>query len=247
MTTPIAPTAARAAPRADAATHARRAGSATRRTVSILGAVVALAGIEHGVGEILQGNVAPDGRAILSWPESDAFRVLAGEPAMTVVPNLLATGILAVFASLLFLAWATMFIQRRHGGLVLMALSVMLLLLGGGFAPPLIGLVLGLAATRIHAPVGWWGPQPSGAAPRVLGRAWPWFLGVEVAALLALFPGVVLVGAIFGGDAVPEALAYALMAAAFVFLPLSLVAALASDAWQQAVRSTSRASALAAV
>jgi hypothetical protein len=55
-------------------------------------------------------------------------------------------------------------------------------------------------------------------------------LVVDVAAWLALFSGVVFVGAMIGADAVPELVAYALMLTAFVFLPPSLVSALAADA-----------------
>ena len=51
---------------------------------------------------MLQGNVAPEGIMILSWPDSEVFAILAGEPAMTIVPNLLITGILAILFSLLF-------------------------------------------------------------------------------------------------------------------------------------------------
>jgi len=59
--------------------------NATRVTVSIIGAIVGLMGIEHGIGEALQGNIAPSGLVISSWPGSEFFRILAGEPAMTVV------------------------------------------------------------------------------------------------------------------------------------------------------------------
>ena len=213
-----------------ASTLPARGGPATRRTVSILGAVVALAGVEHGIGEILQGRVTPQGLVILSWPNSDAFRILGGEPAMTILPNLLVTGVLAIVVSLLFLAWATLFIERPHGGFVLMVLSVVLLLVGGGIGPPLIGLLLGLVASRIHTPPTRWSGAPVGTSRRALVNAWPWFLAVDVAAWLALFPGIVVVGAMFGADAVPELGAYALMLTAFVFLPLSLVSALAADA-----------------
>ena len=72
------------------------AGSATRITVSTFGAMAGLAGIEHGIGEILQGGAAPEGVMILSWPDSGFFRILGGEPAMTVVPDLLVTGVLGV-------------------------------------------------------------------------------------------------------------------------------------------------------
>jgi hypothetical protein len=96
--------------------------NATRVTVSTFGAIAGLAGIEHAIGEVLQGNRAPYGVMILSWPRSDLFEILAGEPAMTIVPNLLVTGILAIAVSLVFLVWATVFVGRKHGGLVLILL-----------------------------------------------------------------------------------------------------------------------------
>jgi hypothetical protein len=108
--------------------------NATRVTVSTFGTLAGLAGIEDGIGEVLQGNSTPEAFVILSWPGSEAFRILAGEPAMTIVPNLLATGIVAIAVSLVFLVWVTVFVQRRHGGLILVLLSVAMLLLGWGFA-----------------------------------------------------------------------------------------------------------------
>ena len=93
-----------------------------RMTVSTFGALAGLAGLEHGIGEVLQGNTAPERVIIQSWPESEWFAILAGEPAMTLVPSLFMTGILAILVSLIFLAWAAMFAQRKHGGLVLILL-----------------------------------------------------------------------------------------------------------------------------
>ena len=74
--------------------------NATNVTVATFGALAGLAGLEHGIGETLQGNRAPDGIMIVSWPGSAFFRIVAGEPAMTIVPNLLVTGILAILVSL---------------------------------------------------------------------------------------------------------------------------------------------------
>ena len=62
--------------------------SVTRVTVSTFGGLAGLAGIEHGIGEIWQGNVWPDGVVIQSWRGSPLFESLGGEPAMTLVPNL---------------------------------------------------------------------------------------------------------------------------------------------------------------
>jgi hypothetical protein len=102
--------------------------NATKVTVSTFGVLAGLAGIEHGIGEILQGNRAPGGVVIESWPESELFGIVGGEPAMTIVPNLLVTGILAIFVSVIFVVWVTMFVQRKHGGLVLILLSLVMLL-----------------------------------------------------------------------------------------------------------------------
>jgi hypothetical protein len=138
--------------------------NATRVTVSTFGTLAGLAGVEHGIGEVLQGNRKPEEMVILSWPGSEAFRILAGEPAMTIVPNLLAIGILAITVSLIFLVWVTVFAQRRHGGLVLILLSIAMLLVGAGFGPPILGVIVGLTDTRINAPLRWWDTHISGGS-----------------------------------------------------------------------------------
>lgn len=51
--------------------------NATRVTVSTFGALAGLAGIEHGIEEILQGNIAPGGFVIKSWGESETKSSLA--------------------------------------------------------------------------------------------------------------------------------------------------------------------------
>jgi len=57
---------------------------ATRMVVAVLGTLVGLAGVEHGVGEVLQGPVRPGGLFIMSWPDAPALEILSGEPALTV-------------------------------------------------------------------------------------------------------------------------------------------------------------------
>lgn len=175
--------------------------SATRVTVSTFGALAGLAGIEHGIGEVLQGNEAPDGLMILSWPDSEVFELLSGEPAMTVVSNLLATGVLAILVSLVFLVWTTIFVKREHGGLVLILLSVAMLLVGGGFGPPILGVIVGAAATRIDAPLTWWRTHLSTGSRHFLAKLWPWSFVTAVIAWLSLLPGTILLDYFFGaGD-----------------------------------------------
>jgi hypothetical protein len=197
--------------------------AATRIVVSTFGVLVALAGIEHGVGEILQGSVRPAGLAFESWADSEAFEILGGEPAMTIIPNLLVTGILAVLVAVAVGIWSVGFVDRRRGGLVLILLSVLLLLVGGGFGPPLIGIVIGIAATRIGAISG---GRP-GPVSRALGRVWAWILGIGVLGYLSLVPGTIVLKEVWGVD--NAGLVVGFTAVAFTGLILALVAARARD------------------
>lgn len=207
-------------------------GNATHTTVAAFGAIAALAGIEHGVGEVLQGNVAPEAVIIASWPDSAFFRILAGEPAMTVIPDLLASGIASITVALILLAWATMMVQRKHGGLVLIVLSVVLLLVGGGIGPPLLGIILGVAAMRIGSPLVWWRAHASEGLRGMLRGLWPWSLAAALVAWLWLCPGVNIADYYFGVDN-PD-LVYLYAALAFGLLLLTIVTAHASDSLRRA-------------
>jgi hypothetical protein len=206
--------------------------NATRVTVSTFGAIAGLAGIEHGIGEVRQGNVAPDELMILSWPDSEVFAILAGEPAMTIVPNLLITGILTILFSLLFLVWATMFIGRKHGGLVLILLSVALLLVGGGLGPPILGVIVGFAATRINAPPAWWCTHLSDGARRLLAMVWSPCLVVGVTAWLLVMPGTLVLD-FFIGVNIPDFVVYGLTLCAFGLLLLTVFTGFAHDTQRQ--------------
>jgi hypothetical protein len=102
----------------------------------------------------------------------------ACEPAMTIVPSFLITGVLAMVTSVIILIWSAAFIQRKHGGLVLMLLCIPLLLFGGGIFPPVIGFIGGLVGTRINAPLTGWRARFSGSGGR-FWRRWPWPLVIS--------------------------------------------------------------------
>jgi hypothetical protein len=154
--------------------------SAARIVASIFGVLAGLGGITHGVGETLQGNVAPDGIAIYSWTEGPIATNMGGEPAMTIVPNLLVTGILTIIVSLIVIIWAAAFVQRKNGGRILILLSVIMLLVGGGVGPPIIGILAGVAGTGIEAPSTWWRKHLSDNLRRFLATLWPWIFGIAV-------------------------------------------------------------------
>ena len=172
--------------------------STTKVTVLTFAGIMGLAGIEHGIGEIRQGSLPPARLIFPSWPDSAFFRIVGGEPAMTLVPNLLVTGILAILFSLAFLAWAVLFVERKNGGLVLILLAVAMLLAGGGIFPPVIGILIGILATRINAPLTGRRAHHSAALSTFLERIWPWSFGACVLAWLCLFPGINILGYFFG-------------------------------------------------
>jgi hypothetical protein len=120
--------------------------SKTRIASSAIGVFAGLGGASHGPGEMLQGNVAPNSLVIEAWPELTA---LQGEPAMTIIPSFLVSGILTVIVGVLVAVWAAKFVQRKNGGIILILLSIILLLVGGGLFPPVFGVAAGLIATRI--------------------------------------------------------------------------------------------------
>ncbi len=151
---------------------------ATRITATVLGLIAGGAGIEHGVFEVLQGNARPEGLMIASIgpPCVPELTWNACEPAMTVLPSFLLTGILAIVLGSAVMAWSAFFLRKRHGGLVLILLSVPLLLFGGGIFPPIIGIVAGVLATRIQKLLVPETSRLSGGLLRLLAALWPWAL-----------------------------------------------------------------------
>src|SRR5512134_2515881 len=100
-----------------------------------LSSLAGIMGIEHGIGEVLEGSRPTDGVFILSWPDSPFFEIMAGEPAMTIIPNYFVTGLLAILFSstFLFVLWKS----GPNGRVIpmLLALLMLMLLSGGGFGP----------------------------------------------------------------------------------------------------------------
>jgi hypothetical protein len=145
---------------------------ATRIVALALGVFAGFGGPEHGYFEILQGHVRPETLMIASiGPPCDPEQVWnLCEPAMTVIPSFLITGIVATVLGLFTMVWAAAFIHKKYGGPVMILLSIALLLFGGGIFPPAIGVIAGVVATRINAPLN---RQP-GRVLSFLARLWPW-------------------------------------------------------------------------
>jgi hypothetical protein len=167
-----------------------------RITASVLGVYAGLLGVIHGWFEILQANTRPQGlliQAMGPYCQPDAFWH-ACLPAMTIVPSFRGTGILACLVGLGVIVWSLAFIATIHGGRVLAALSIVLLLVGGGFVPLWVGLLAGLAGSRIgfYPPWNWLRSKLPG---RLLAALWPWPLVL----LMIWLPGSWVLGYFFSG------------------------------------------------
>jgi hypothetical protein len=193
-----------------------------------LGITAGLSGMMHGIYEMLQGSTRPEGLVIASIgpPCDPALAWNACEPAMTIVPNFLITGILATLIGLLIVLWSARFIQRRRGGLVLILLSVLLLLFGGGFFPPLIGILGGVAGTTINRPL----PVAGGRITLFLAALWPWPLIL----LLVWLGGQIVVGHFFN-DFLQRVMILGVLLI-LTMLPLSMVSGYAADVVYQTKR-----------
>ena len=203
--------------------------SAARRIEVIgLASLVGMSGIVHGLGEALQGSVAPPAIVFASWADVPWFEVLAGEPAMSLVPNLLASGVLTMAVSLAFLIAAGALAGHRHLGAVLLALSGCLLLVGGGFGPPILGVLVAAAAAQAGKPVRAPGRLSGDRARGRLAATWPWLFAITLAAWLLVFPGIPALAAVVELDGPSVVPAASLLA--FALVPLGIAAAVAFDA-----------------
>ena len=195
---------------------------ATKSVATWFGIAAGIAGLEHGYFEIQQGSTRPDSVMIVSiGPPCVAEEVWnTCEPAMTIIPNFLITGILAVVIGLLILIWSWAFIQRKHGGLVLILLSIALLLFGGGLFPPLIGIIGGAAGTKINKPLT---GKKSDGVTRFAAKLWPWPLVLFMVWVFGQF----LVGYFFN-EFLQQNMVYGVLLI-LVLLPLSVYSAYGHD------------------
>lgn len=172
--------------------------SAARLVASIFGILAGIGGSMHGPGEILQGNVAPGGMVFNSWTVEPIATNVGGEPALTLIPNLLISGAMTILVSLAVLVWAAAFVGRRRGGLILILLSILMLLVGGGIAPPLIGILAGVAGLGINSQAPGWCRNLPSKVRGLFAAAWPWIFGVCTINGLVLIGGVLIFGYIVG-------------------------------------------------
>lgn len=177
--------------------------NATRMTVVTFGILAAVEGVLHGIGEILQGYIAPSGVLIQAWPGSPLTRLIEGWSAVTIVPNLFVSGILTIILSLSIYAislfvWTTQFVLKRYDGsfpgFMLLLSSIVLFLVGGGVSAPVIGFVVGVAWIIINKPFEWRDAHFAFSSRHFCAKWWPASFISILVFWLSMTLGSVIVG-----------------------------------------------------
>ena len=154
-----------------------------RLVVASFGILCGLTGIIAGIFEVLQGN-NPTGGFVISTigPEYTMYNDFTYY-AVTIVPNFILSGVLAITISSLVMFWSIRYIHRRHGALILLMLSVAQMLVGGGWVIDL-GFMASILATMIGKPLDWWSRNLPDRIITMLVRLFP--LSIIVYGLISL-------------------------------------------------------------
>jgi len=204
-------------------------------TVRVFGTIMGLAGLEHGIGEVLEGNRAIPELIFRSWPDSDYFRIMNGEPALSILPTYLQSGVLTILVSIAFILFTTVFVKRKGSGIVLMLLAGGMLLVGGGLFPPVLGFVVAVLASRIHIPIKpLSGNNPVRNKP-FLANNWRWITGFSILAWLCLMPGMNFLSHFSSGD--NTGLMGIIVLVAIGSFVVASIASRASDGWDSRILS----------
>jgi len=122
-----------------------------------------------GCFEISQGSMEGDGFVITTI---DPEHPLAGELtyfAVTVIPDMVLTGVASIIVSTIAVIWAIWFVQRRNGPLVLLGIFAAQTLVGGGWILDM-AIITVILATRVGKPMSWWRRHLTGRTRMLLDR-----------------------------------------------------------------------------
>ena len=156
----------------------------TRVIVAVIGIMLAISGLNHGIFEVLQGNTPTGGVGINAIGPDHIQWEWGGEGAFTLVPNFLLTGLLAILVSITVAVWSVGFIHKQNGANVFILLCVALFLVGGGAAQVVFFLPAWGVATRINKPLTWWQKVLPEKIRPALGKIWPFTLSISVISFL---------------------------------------------------------------
>jgi len=122
----------------------------------IIGVYAIYLGSVHGYYELLNGSKNPNGiffDAISGNSLAIDFPDWPGWPAMSIIPNLLVTGILVFIIASIILLWLLLYYNHKKWGSILIIMAIVMCLFGGGFKPPfflILAGIIGIIKNRIY-------------------------------------------------------------------------------------------------
>lgn len=193
---------------------------------SLFGVLSSIGVALHGIGEVLQGNTSTPIGPIASWSFGPLFEHMDGDPGMTLIPNFLFTGIVALLIAVAMFVWSVKYLETKHGGLVLILLAVLALLFGGGGGPPTVGLFAGIGGLAIKSEHGRWRRFLGETGANLLATLWPWIFTLTLANGIFLHIGHILLVFVFGFTH-PEPFVFSFLATP----PLMVLSMIAGVGW----------------
>ncbi len=167
--------------------------NATKINVSTIGVVGGFISMEHGFFEVLQGNIATNGIVIDAIAPGQGYWEEGGEMALTLIPNFLVTGIIAIIIGILVIIWSLKFVDRKYGALGLLILQITQLLFGGGIAFFMLGVLISVVAITINKPLKFWRKMFSGSAGTYISKSW--LISIVVSTIIFV---LTIMGGMFG-------------------------------------------------
>jgi hypothetical protein len=164
-------------------------------TISIL---LAFAGFEHGLFEVLQGYKPTGSNFISAIGKEMQWWVHGSEDAFTLIPNYLITGIFAMCVSIIIVIWSIFCLHKKKSITIFLLLFILLVLVGGGIGFIPFFIVTWAYATRMNKPLNRWKRWLKPKMRNNIAFLWTyalaataicWLIAIEIA-IFGYVPGV---------------------------------------------------------
>lgn len=203
---------------------------AIRAIVATLGVIFGIGGMGHGFFEALQGNTATSGFLIDAIGAGNRMWLHGNEPAFTIIPNFLITGITAMLVGSAVIIWSAGFLHKKYASIVFLSLFILLFLVGGGIAQVIFFMIGWAFSTRIHKPLNWWKRVMPSGLRIFLSKLWLPFLAIS--SLLILYTLQIAIFGYVPGVSNPDSISIVMVSTlgvGLLFLVLSFIAGCAHD------------------
>ncbi|HDP77987.1 MAG TPA: hypothetical protein ENN47_07370 [Mesotoga infera] len=198
--------------------------------VSTMAIIFGVGGIGHGFFEALQGFTSTNGLLINAIGEANKMWEYGNEPAFTVIPNFLITGIASIALGMAVIVWSVGFLHRKNGPTVLLFLFILLFLVGGGIGQVVFFSIIWVFSTFIHKQLKPLKSGKVGSLRKKVARYWLVFLaassfGILFALEIAVFG---LVPFVRNPDAISLEMLFSL-GTGFVLMILAFLSGMVND------------------